>query len=286
MPERIPEVLVRDFDAWMLDRRGWSKQTRRTRRTTLGAARVFLHDARKVTLLSAHQEDVLAFLAQARHPRTRNRNLADLRAFYRFAIETGITRIDPCAGIERLREPRNLPRPINHGDAVRLLKAAALLSERAFVVVAIFLYAGLRIAEVSGLQWSDIDLEDQGIRVLGKGAKERIVPMSEHLTEILGGWRLRDGQGGTYVFPGQRHGRPLSTVTLWRDVSDAARLARVTVSPHRLRHTAASELLREGADIRRVQVFLGHASLATTQVYTQVLVEDLRPDVARLDFSE
>lgn len=273
------------FAGWMLDERGWSKETRRTRTSTVEAARRFLADTGRLSLLRARPEDIVAFLARARHPRTRNRELADLKAFYRFLRERGLRSVDPTSGITRIREPRNLPRPLPHRHAVLLLAAAPSVSRRAHVVVATLLYAGLRRAEACGLMVADVDLDSRELRVMGKGSKERVVPMAGKLAVVLSAWRARPDADAGYLFPGQRDGQSISPVTLWRDVSLSAQLAGVgRVSPHRLRHTAATELLDRGADISYVQAFLGHESLASTQVYTKVRMRRVAKWVRQLDF--
>lgn len=276
-----------EFANWMRDERGWSLQTRRTRNQTLDHARRWLHDNGRPMILRAHREDVLDYISSARHPRTRNRKLADLRAFYVFAIEAGYVEHDPSSGIRRIKEPRNLPRPLTQPQAATLLRASLIVSERAYVLVALLLYTGMRREEAVQLVWSDVDLRSGKLRVFGKGSKERMIPINGRLVDLLSAWRMYDGNGSAHVFPSsQRSGLPISPTTLWHDVDDSAQIAGLQdiVSPHVLRHTFATECLRLGSDIRRVQALLGHESLKSTQIYTKVYDEDLVPDVARLDF--
>ena len=282
-----PAILAAEFADWMRDERGWSLQTRRTRLQTMRHSAAWLR-REHLSFWAADRDAIIRYISTAHHPRTRNRRLSDLRALYRFLLEAHYARGDPTAAIERIREPRSLPRPLGVAQAHQLLAGSIAVSPRAFTLVSLLLYTGIRREEAVQLVWSDVDLYRRRLRVMGKGSKERDIPIHARLVEVLAAWRLREGNGSAWVFPSsQRAGLPFSPTTLWHDVDDAASLAGLTdgVSPHVLRHTFATELLRRGADVRRVQVLLGHASLATTQIYTLVEVSDLEPDVDRLDFS-
>jgi integrase/recombinase XerD len=158
------------------------------------------------------------------------------------------------------------------------------VSQRAATIITLLLYTGIRREEAVTLEWADVDLEGGTIRVLGKGRKERVIPLAEAAKRALEEWKPKNATGYVFTTPWSTRGH-LDVVTLWRDVAQAAEAAGLSrVSPHRLRHTFATEVLRRGADVRHVQALLGHASLATTQVYTQVVTDDLVPAVARLSF--
>lgn len=132
-----------------------------------------------------------------------------------------------------------------------------------------------------------MNLQDHALRVMGKGSRERDIPIPERLRPRLVNWRARDGHGAGWVFPSsQRIGQHMSPTMLWRDVKDSAIVAGVErrVTPHVLRHTFATELLRQGVDIRVVQELLGHASLKNTQIYVGVLPARLLADIGRLNF--
>lgn len=274
------------FADWLRDERGLASQTRRSRLITIRHAQGWLRDERHATLLSATQADCYAYLALAKNPRTRNRRLVDLRSFYRFVLERRMRRDNPLAAIERVREPKLLPRPIPHDQAMQLLHAAFLRSPRAYTATALFLYTGMRRSEVANLAWSDIDLTGREIRVLGKGSKERVVPISSRLGPLLVFWHQMDGQGSGWVFPSPLHpGRALSAQVIYQEVKRSAIDAGMVTSLHRLRHTFATELLREGIDVRYVQQLLGHARLDTTAIYTEVTTRDLGPAVEVLDFA-
>ncbi len=214
------------------------------------------------------------------------RTLSAVRSFHRFLVREGETDRDPAASLTAPRLPRRLPRPLGVEEIERLLEAPdpatpAGLRDRAILEV---LYgSGLRISELTGLDVDDIDLDEGSVRVLGKGGKERQVPVGRLAREAVGDYltAARPGFASTTsraaLFLNQRGGR-LTRQSCARMLARCARIAglgrRVTL--HTLRHSFATHLLEGGADIRVVQELLGHASVATTQVYTLVTVQHLR----------
>jgi site-specific recombinase XerD len=283
--KRLPPVVRAAYVEWMVNERGWSRETRRTRLATIEHANgVWDREGRNYR--TANREDVLAFIGSTGHPRTRNRKLGDLRGFYRFATVTRVANHDPTIGIIRVREPRLLPRPLTREEAKALLVGAALVSQRAYTAVGLLLYCGLRREEATSLTWGEVDLHGGTLRVNGKGSKERVVPIPPALRAILTAWHFRDPHAAWMFSSTQRAGEHMSAITLWHDVTDAAMVGQVpNVTPHRLRHTYATEVLRLTHNVAAVQVLLGHASLASTQIYAKVEVSSLAADVAPLDFS-
>jgi integrase/recombinase XerD len=184
--------------------------------------------------------------------------------------------------------PKRLPKAIPVGNVEKLLAAASLgdspaaLRDRAMLEV---LYGcGARISEAVGLDLDDVDLEQESVRLLGKGGKERIVPLGHYAREAVTAYTVRarpslaaKGKGTPALFLNQRGGR-LSRQGAWAAIHAAAERAGLgdTVSPHTLRHSFATHMLEGGADIRVVQELLGHASVTTTQIYTMVTVQHLR----------
>lgn len=277
--------LLLRYASWMVDEKGWSRQTRRTRTDTIRAFERWLRREHRIGLLQAGRSEVLTFITRRPHPRTRNKYLGDLRAFYRFCVATGLRKVDPTSGLVRVRAPRLLPRELERSEAARLFLAADACSERAGTVVCLLLHAGLRREEAARLSWAEVEFTAHRLRIMGKGSRERVIPMHPVLQARLRWWRER--VEGTFVFPSEPHpDRPMSVVTIWADVKVAAELAGIpNVTPHRCRHTFATELLRAGSDIRRVQELLGHAALTSTQIYTGVSIAHLEADVGRLDFA-
>lgn len=256
----------------MGDEKGWTVATRRNRTITVKALNRYCQEMHGRRLLLANRDMVLGYLSIPRSPRTRNRILADARAYFLFARERGYRATDPTSGIDRLPEPSLLPRPIRESHALAILSAAQTLDTRIEAVVALMLYAGLRRMEVAKLTWSDIDLESRSLRVVGKGNRERAVPISDPLLAILVRWQRESG-GMHWLFPSpQREGRRhVTPAWIWELFAKARELAGLAAaSPHKMRHTFATATLKRRGNVREVQVLLGHASLASTQIYTGV----------------
>ena len=239
---------------------------------------------------------VAAFVAHLSGTRSRTREpyrastvaraLASVRAFHAFLVREGETADDPAAGVVRPKVPRNLPRPLSVEEVDRLLSAPrgdspAALRDRATLEV---LYgSGLRISELVGLDVDDVDLEEGSIRVLGKGGRERMVPLGRMARKAVEAYRTRarpsfaSKRSRSALFLNQRGGR-LTRQGCARILESQVARAGLTrrVTPHTLRHSFATHLLEGGADVRVVQELLGHASLASTQIYTLVTQEHLR----------
>jgi integrase/recombinase XerD len=214
------------------------------------------------------------------------RALSSVRSFHRFLLRDALAEADPTDGVVRPRTPRSLPRPLSVEEVGRLLAAprdadAKGLRDRA--VLETMYGAGLRVSELVGLDVDDVDLEDGSVRVLGKGGKERDVPLGRYAREAIGSYlsrarpSLATARSRSALFLNQRGGR-LTRQACWNAIRQHAAVAGIDkrVTPHTLRHSFATHLLEGGADVRVVQELLGHASVATTQVYTLVTKEHLR----------
>jgi len=236
-------------------------------------------------LLGVGREDLLAFLAH-RHSeglsaRSVARLLSSLRQFYRYQLREGRLAADPTALIESPRLGRPLPNSLSEREVENLLRAPELatpegLRDRAMLE---FLYAtGLRVSELVCLEMGQVNRSHGVVRTVGKGGKERLVPVGEQalawLERYLESARprlLRRGVDCPAVFVTNRR-RPLTRQTFWYAVKRHARRAGIVrpISPHTLRHAFATHLLNHGADLRVVQMLLGHSDLGTTQIYTHV----------------
>ena len=217
---------------------------------------------------------------------TISRRLSSLRGFFAFlALEHELDE-NPLALIEGPRPGRKLPTVLSVEEVEKLLEAPDIttpigLRDRA--MLELMYAAGLRVSELLDLKVFDINLEIGFVRVLGKGSKERLVPIGEYAQDAVktyltnGRPRLVRRLDEAHVFLNRR-GRPLTRQRFWQIIKDYARKCGLIhkVSPHVLRHSFATHLLEHGADLRTVQMMLGHASLATTQIYTHVQAETLR----------
>ncbi len=231
--------------------------------------------------------DYLAFLKNnGLSPRSRARVLSALRSFHRFLIEENHTAHDPTALVESPRSLSALPQLLSQKDVERLLQAPAgdspiAVRDRAMLEV---LYAtGMRVSELVSLRLGDLKLDIGCLNAFGKGSKQRLIPLGEDAIEILRKY-LQDGRltllknlTSEEVFLNAR-GKKLSRQGFWKNLQAYALKADIKqkVYPHMLRHSFATHLLENGADLRAVQTMLGHADISTTQIYTHVIQERLQ----------
>jgi integrase/recombinase XerD len=226
-------------------------------------------------------------------PTSLRRRAAALKGFYRFAFGEGLIGVDVAAHLDLPRMPRLLPETLTAAETERLLAAPPpeALLDRA--VLELLYAAGLRVSEALRLDLEDISLDGAFVRVIGKGDRERLVPVGEVAIEAIRAWLAGPREAlvaahhvapirGGPLFLG-RTGRRLARQQAWAIVKRAAARAGLTgrVSPHTLRHSFATHLLEGGADLRIVQELLGHASISTTQLYTHVTGERIREVYAR-----
>ena len=248
---------------------------------------------RKLTVETVRTDDLVDFLAglyrQKLESRTVARHLVTLRNFFRFAQIQETISTDPSINLESPKIRRNLPGYLRLEEIEKILaqpdaKTAMGLRDKAMLEV---LYStGLRVSELTGLKISDLDSKVGCVRCIGKGDKERIVPVGKRALGLLDKY-LREarpallqhakGVPNSSLFVNQR-GRSLSRVGVWKILSGYGRRAglRIALTPHMLRHSFATHLLERGADLRSVQLMLGHADISTTQIYTHVVEERLK----------
>ena len=236
------------------------------------------------------QAQVLGFLGALKDadlsPRSRARVLSSIRGFHRFLMSEKYSAKDPTLLLESPRTVRSLPRLLSTLEVESLLAAPSGSDPRALRDRAMFevIYAsGLRVSELVGLKLSDINRDIGCLSTLGKGSKQRLVPLGEvalsALEEYLADGRalLKPATDCQYLFLNRR-GRSLSRQGFWKILKGAALNSGIgcAIYPHMLRHSFATHLLENGADLRAVQVMLGHADISTTQIYTHVIRERLK----------
>jgi integrase/recombinase XerD len=249
-------------------------------RRDLAALTAFLGHGPASATTAELERYVAELRAQGRSPATIARHTAALRSFYRHQALLGARRDNPAAGLELPRRRRKLPRTLSAGEAMRLIEAAPGTTPRSLrdrSLVELLYGGGLRIGEALGLEKGSVDLENRLVRVLGKGSKERIVPLARETAEALRrylahGRPFLDARHRPELFLNARGG-PLTRAgafLILRRLAGAAGLDPERVHPHLLRHSFATHLLEGGADLRSVQEMLGHADLATTELYTHV----------------
>jgi integrase/recombinase XerD len=215
--------------------------------------------------------------------RTASRRLSALRQFHRFLLREGVRSDDPTTLLDAPRLPRTLPKYLSEREVEALLDAARLMpGERGAVARAALeiLYAtGLRVSELLALPRRALASDAAVLLIRGKGGRERIVPLSDAARQAAAMLVAQQDRAGRHLFPGRDPRRVLTRQAfflLLKQVALAAGLDPARVSPHVLRHSFASHLLAHGADLRSLQLLLGHADIATTQIYTHVLAERLQ----------
>ena len=238
---------------------------------------------RETSLVGAGEADLAAYFA-SQHAATRaataNRRLAVLRRFYRWALRERVIAVDPTLRLHAARRAARFPVTISEAQVDTLLAApdvATALGLRDRAMFEVLYAAGLRVSELVGLKLGELSLTEGLVRVVGKGSKERIVPLGEEarawVERYLAGARpdLLAGRVADAVFVTQR-AAPMTRQMFWILVKRYATKAeiRAPLSPHGLRHAFATHLLNHGADLRVVQLLLGHADISTTQIYTHV----------------
>jgi integrase/recombinase XerC len=284
VPAGTADTAVEQFLRYLAVERAASAHTLRSYRTDLADCAAFLASRRLGTLVDADARTLRAYLA-ALHERglartSIARRLAALRSFFRFLVRRGRARANPAREVATPKLPKTLPAylPIDESEALlRVVSPVAAASARDRAILELFYATGIRVAELAGLDVEDVSLRDwreATVRVLGKGRKERIVPVGRQAVEALQTYLGPRGAGP--LFLNERGGR-LTVRSLHRIVRARARAAGLhrRVSPHTLRHTFATHLLDAGADLRLIQELLGHARLGTTQKYTHVSTDRL-----------
>ena len=222
-------------------------------------------------------------------PRSLARILSGVRQFYRFLVIDGYLEVDPTELLESPKQPDHLPEVLSTAE-VDLLEQAIDLSKweghRNRAIIEVLFSCGLRVSELTNLKLSNLYIEEQYIRVMGKGSKERLVPISPRALDELNYWfadrnvmKIKPGEED-YVFlnrRGQHLTRTMILIMIKRYEVDAG--IKKTISPHPLRHSFATSLLEGGADLRAIQAMLGHESIGTTEIYTHIDTSTLRQEI-------
>ena len=284
-----------EFLSWLTVERGRSPNTIAAYRRDLNAYCAYLA-RRKIALEDVAEEDIERYVAAQRTDgkaaTSIARALVAVRSLHRFLAEEGRIERNPAADVESPKVPMGLPKPLSEAEVESLLASvvgSSPLERRDRAILEVLYGTGIRISELVGLSLGDVDLTDRVMRVFGKGSHERVVPIGRMAADALSEWLTASGRGALVperwarrgdaeaVFLNARGGR-LSRQGAWgivRTYADRVGLGD-RLSPHVLRHSCATHMLDHGADIRVVQELLGHASVATTQVYTLVSAERLR----------
>lgn len=279
------QARVEEFLRVLAVEKGYSAHTVAAYRNDLAQLRDFLASGNVSSWQAVSRTHLLDYIVYLRTrgyaPSTIGRKIAAVKSFFHFLVADGILQDDPTIAVDVPPVDKRLPHPLSPEEMARLLAAAAQsktpkgLRDRALLEL---MYAtGMRASEIIALKVDAVDLEAGIVRCLGKGRKERILPLYERAREALkdyvekGRARLLRGRNEQALFV-TRRGQPLTRQGLWLLVKEYALAAGITgeVTPHTLRHSFATHLLDGGAGLREVQQLLGHANISTTQIYTKV----------------
>jgi integrase/recombinase XerD len=272
---------------WM--ERGLSTNTLAAYRADLTALSRWLHE-RQIPIMRTTRADLQDFIAYrvtaGARPRSTARQLSSYRRFFRYLMREGVIKDDPTAQIAMPKIGRSLPKSLSEEEVESLLGAPVVsdpLGNRDRTMLEVLYATGLRVSELVNLRHGQVNTTQGVIRILGKGNRERLIPLGEEAMR----WLKDFGQGSRseillerqtdYLFP-TRRGDRMTRQAFWHIIKRYARKAGIAkeLSPHTLRHAFATHLLNHGADLRVVQMLLGHSDLSTTQIYTHVARERLK----------
>jgi integrase/recombinase XerD len=279
----ISSELERFTTALWLER-GLSDNTREAYSRDVQGLNAWLLDQSRGDALTASESDVQAYLgarlSRGSSHRSISRLLSSLRSFYQYLVREGDLSSDPTQHLDRPKPSRPLPKSLSESEVDQLLHApdtSVVVEHRDLAMLEVLYASGLRVSELVGLTLPQLSLNQGVVRVFGKGGKERLVPLGEvaieAVTDYLKSTRqalLRDRQSDV-LFPSNR-GKVMTRQTFWYRIKIYAKRAGIdpNLSPHTLRHAFATHLINHGADLRVVQMLLGHSDLTTTQIYTHV----------------
>jgi len=281
--------VIRFIDSLWLER-GLSDNTLSAYRRDLQRFEQWCLASRNLPLSAVQAADLQHYLGErlrgGQAPRSAARFLSSVRCFYRWLLREGVINADPSVHLESPRQGRSLPKSLSEDDVQRLLNAPNLDSNIEFrdrTMLELLYACGLRVSELIGLTVNQISVNQGVVRVLGKGSKERLIPMGEEALDWLQRYladarvTLTRGQGSDVLFPSNR-GTTMTRQAFWYRIKIYGERAGIDahLSPHTLRHAFATHLLNHGADLRVVQMLLGHSDLSTTQIYTHVAKQRMR----------
>ena len=285
MSESPDALLERFLNALWLES-GLSRNTLSAYRSDLQALAVWLKGPPDKATRAQLQNYFAACVSQGARPRSTARMLSSLRRFYRYLLREGLITDDPTALLESPKLGRPLPKSLTEEQVEKLLQTpdtGVPLGLRDRVMLETLYATGLRVSELVSLNMQQVDLQSGVVRVVGKGDKERLVPLGEEAIEWLQRYLaqarhdLLHGHSSEALFPTTR-GAAMTRQAFWYNLKRYTQIAGIEthLSPHTLRHAFATHLLNHGADLRVVQMLLGHVDLSTTQIYTHVARERLK----------
>lgn len=284
------QKLVDEFLYYLVVERGLAENTLASYNSDLQQFIKYLESAQVKSFNNVSRGLLVAYVVkmqqEGRSPATISQHLAAMKSFYNFLLRERLVEADPTANLESPRQPKKLPMVLTVSEVEKLLSqpkpdSPAGLRDKA--MLELFYATGLRVSELVALNIDQVNLQGEFVRCLGKGSRERVVPMGQvacfHIRTYLenGRGKLIRKKAEPALFVNQ-HGRRLSRQGCWKILKGYARAANIkkSITPHTLRHSFATHLLENGADLRSVQELLGHADIGTTQIYTHLTKKKIR----------
>ncbi len=278
--------LLDNFSTYLSAEKGLSKSTVDSYNTDLKKYKIFL-DERNKKIKSALRNNIVDFVEKLKSEGysipSICRHISSIRALYKYMLTENITDNDPSENIQNPKKWERLPKALSISEVRQLLDTKLSVRDalRDSAMIELLYSSGLRVSELVNIKVGDINFEAGFIRVLGKGSRERVVPVNLRAIEKIKQYMNKERseilkrKQSQYLFV-TRMGKPMSRQRFWQLLKVVARQAGVNLSPHTIRHCFATHLLEGGADLRSVQKMLGHSDISTTQIYTKVTTDRIK----------
>ena len=275
---------LRSFFNFLIIEKGLSKNTVKAYETDIKGFIKWINKNNKQSLLNIKESSVNQYISYLFSLKLKsssvNRKISSLKSFYLFLLKKKLIRYSPFSEVISPKQEKYLPASMSESEVEKLLNspdASKDIEQRDKAMIEMLYATGMRISELVNLKITDIDMNRSVIKVMGKGSKERLIPFGESASEALFNYlKTRKDSSSKEVFISNR-GRKITRVAFWQRIKVylLRENLKISISPHTLRHAFATHLLNRGADLRSVQLLLGHSDLSTTQIYTHIAKQRL-----------
>ena len=275
---------LRSFFNFLIIEKGLSKNTVKAYETDIKGFIKWINKNNKQSLLNIKESSVNQYISYLFNLKLKsssvNRKISSLKSFYLFLLKKKLIRYSPFSEVISPKQEKYLPASMSESEVEKLLNspdASKEIEQRDKAMIEMLYATGMRISELVNLKITDIDMNRSVIKVMGKGSKERLIPFGESASEALFNYlKIRKDSSSKEVFISNR-GRKITRVAFWQRIKVylLRENLKISISPHTLRHAFATHLLNRGADLRSVQLLLGHSDLSTTQIYTHIAKQRL-----------
>ena len=275
---------LRSFFNFLIIEKGLSKNTVKAYETDIKGFIKWINKNNKQSLLNIKESSVNQYISYLFGLKLKsssvNRKISSLKSFYLFLLKKKLIRYSPFSEVISPKQEKYLPASMSESEVEKLLNspdASKEIEQRDKAMIEMLYATGMRISELVNLKITDIDMNRSVIKVMGKGSKERLIPFGESASEALFNYlKIRKDSSSKEVFISNR-GKKITRVAFWQRIKVylLRENLKISISPHTLRHAFATHLLNRGADLRSVQLLLGHSDLSTTQIYTHIAKQRL-----------